>query len=279
MSVTSWLISVVIPAYNEQKYIRDCLSSLLENRGIDFEIIVIDDGSTDQTPQIIQQEFPQVKFLQQNHQGPGAARNLGAKEARGQILVFVDADMTFDKSFLEKLTEPIRKGEVIGTFSKEEYVANPQNFWSRWWNINASLPPHRRLPEDYPDKQEVFRAILKAEFDKVGGFTQGLGWDDDHTLYHKLGSKASLAPGAIYYHKNPSTLREVFNQARFMGKSGLTKQNPISFIRYFPLNPFRKGWKEVIFKGQWFLPIYRMIYGTAICAGIIDVWMGRSKAQ
>lgn len=273
-------ISAVIPNYNEEKYIRDCLLSLLENRSIDFEIIVVDDGSTDQTPHIVQTEFPQeVKFLQQDHQGPGAARNLGAKNARGQILVFVDADMTFDKNFLKELTRPIREGWAIGTFSKEEYVSNPANFWSRWWNINASLPFHRRLSENHPNEQEVFRAILKSEFDKVGGFTQGLGWDDDHTLSRKLGIKAKVAEGAIYYHKNPSSLAEVFKQARWMGKSGMIKQDLPTFIRYFPLNPFRKGWKQAIFEGQWFLPIYRFIYGAAICAGIIDVWLGKSKTQ
>src|SRR5689334_10974235 len=120
-------ISVIIPIYNEEKSIKDCLESLDKQSFRDFEVILIDDGSTDKTSVILLNlKITNFKFqiLKQNHLGPGVARNLGAKNAKGEILVFVDADMIFDKDFLEKLTEPIRVGKVIGTFSKEEFVVN-----------------------------------------------------------------------------------------------------------------------------------------------------------
>src|SRR5258708_18820639 len=145
------------------------------------------------------------------------ARNLGAKHAKGKILIFVDADMTYDPNFLRKLIEPITQKKTNGTFSKEEYVNNWDNIWARAWNINENLPAKRRLPVDYPDHQKVFRAILKSEFDRVGGFDKG-GYTDDYTLSTKLGYEALVAPDAIYYHKNPETLKEIFEQAKWVAK-------------------------------------------------------------
>ena len=151
------------------------------------------------------------------HLGAGAARNLGAKEAKGNMLVFVDADMTFDKNFLKKLTEPIHSGKIKGTFSKEEYVENWDNVWAKCWNINEGWEARRRHKKDYPDHQSVFRAILKSEFDKVNGFTPG-GYDDDWSLSKKLGYEAKAASGAIFFHKNPESLIEIFNHSKWVAK-------------------------------------------------------------
>jgi len=186
-----------------------------------FEIIIVDDGSKDNTLQIvknIKRLVPEVKVLKQKHKGPGAARNYGVKQARGEILVFIDADMTFDKDFLKKLTEPIRKGRAIGTFSKEEYLANKNKVWARCWNINRGFPADRMHPVDYSDTQKVFRAITKKAFKKAGGFDEKAGYTDDWSLSERLGVEAIVAPGAIFYHKNPETLNDVFIQSRWMAK-------------------------------------------------------------
>lgn len=206
-------ISVIIPTYNEEKVIKECILSLKNQTLRDVEIIVVDDGSTDGTLGLLED----VEVFQQKHQGPAMARNLGAKHAKGKILVFVDADMTFDPRFLENLVKPIEKGKTKGTFSKEEYVSNWNNVWARSWNINSNLPAKKRLPEYYPDHQKVFRAILKSEFDRIGGFSKG-GYTDDWTLSEKLGYEATAALGAIFYHKNPDSLGEIFKQAKWIGK-------------------------------------------------------------
>lgn len=211
-------ISVIIPTYNEKAVLEDCIQSLGDQTLADFEIIVVDDGSSDKTIQKLQNpKTPGLKILRQEHKGAGAARNLGAKHAKGQILVFVDADMTFDQYFLEKLTDPIFQAKVNGTFSKEEFVSNWGNVWARCWNIQEGWEDKRRHPKNYPDTQPVFRAILKSEFDKVGGFIPG-GYDDDWSLSKKLEYEAVRASNAIFYHKNPDNLLEIFNHAKWIGK-------------------------------------------------------------
>lgn len=208
-------ISVIVPTFNEEKVIGECLSSLLSQSVKDYEVIIVDDGSNDNTKEIIQ-SFS-VKLYEQNHQGPAMARNLGAKHATGKILVFVDGDMVFDANFLKNLTKPILDDKTTGTFSKEEYVKNWDNVWARCWNINQNLSGKKRLPANYPDNQPVFRAILKSEFDKVSGFSKG-GYTDDYTLSEKLGYEAVAAANAVFYHNNPASLGEVYKQAKWVAK-------------------------------------------------------------
>ncbi len=212
-------VSIIIPVYNEEKVIKDCLESLSKQTYRDIELIVIDDGSVDKTMNVLSGfKIDNLQILKQQHKGPGAARNLGARGAKGEILVFVDADMTFDKDFIKKLVAPIENGKAKGTFSKEEYVSNWDNIWARCWNINEEWLPERRHPKDYPDKQRVFRAILKNEFEKVGGFDSSKGYIDDWSLSEKLGYEAVAVPGAKFYHRNPDSLGEVFSQAKWIGK-------------------------------------------------------------
>lgn len=275
-------IFVIIPTYNEKGVLEDCVQSLGDQTFTDFEIIVIDDGSTDKTSEVLgnlQLTISNFQFFEQKHQGAGAARNLGAKYAKGEILVFVDADMTFDVNFLEKLTEPIRKNSTKGTFSKEEYVSNWDNIWARCWNINEGWEPKQRHIAGYPDYQPVFRAILKSEFDKVGGFTPG-GYDDDWSLYKKLGYEAENAPGAIFYHKNPSSLGEVFGHAKWVGKRkyklgvigdfvALVRSTlPVSLVVGFYKGVKNQNLRFIIFK---------IVYDFGIFIGILEhIFVGKT---
>jgi glycosyltransferase involved in cell wall biosynthesis len=85
------LISVIIPCYNNGNYLSKAIESVLEQTYTNFEIIVIDDGSTDNTKEIAQ-NFNEVKYVFQINQGPSAARNTGIDQSKGKYLVFLDAD-------------------------------------------------------------------------------------------------------------------------------------------------------------------------------------------
>ena len=294
-------ISVIIPTYNEEKSIGNCLTSL-SKQTVPFELIVVDDGSTDKPlsvlskfqisnikylrqrriglwPKIPNIKKNNVKILKQEHQGPGAARNLGAKNAQGETLVFVDADMTFAPDFLEKLTLPIEKGKTKGTFTKEEYVANWDNVWARCWNYNAGLPNKRRLSTDYPDTAPVFRAILASEFNKVSGFTPGTGWTDDWSLSRKLGYTSTVTT-AVCYHANSETLQEVFQQAEWIGKNEFLTKNlrlGINLFRYSPIVSLLTGiTKSVQYRTACFF-IFKIIYDLGITSGLIKSSYGHKN--
>lgn len=125
--------------------------------------------------------------------------------------------MVFDKSFLSQLVKPIINNQAIGTFSRHEYLANSDVPLARCWNINRGLPKTQMHPLNYPNFQPVFRAIKKNEFNKVGGFTPR-GYDDDYTLSEKLGIQAVSAPNAVFYHKNPENLSEIWIQAAWSAR-------------------------------------------------------------
>lgn len=276
-------ITVVIPTFNEASVIQDCLNSLNNQSVHNFEVIVVDDGSTDKTNEVLQNfQFSvsnfQLKIIQGDHKGAGYARNLGVKEAKGDILVFVDADMTFDRNFIKNLIKPIENGKAKGTFSKDEYVSNWQNSWARCWNINEGWENKKRHPKNYPNHQPVFRAILKREFDKVGGFTPG-GYDDDWSLSKKLGyealdSELLSKSKAIFFHKNPASLYEVFNHAKWVGKRRY-KLGQIGYLvalirTSLPVSLLVGLIKSLVIFNYKFL-IFKLIYDLGVFLGILNI--------
>lgn len=277
------MVSIVIPVYNEERLISSCLDSLSRQTFKDFEVILVDDESTDSSKASAKSlKLKNLQILSQNHQGPGPARNLGVKHAKGGILVFVDADMTFETNFIKKLTEPILKGKTKGTFTKEEFVANWDNLWARCWNYNEGIGNNRRISQDYPDSSPVFRAILKTEFDKVGGF-DNIGFTDDWTLSRKLGFRATVAPDAICYHRNPETLKEIYRQARWIGKNEFISGNPlkrlISLIRFnLVFQTIRGVFISAKYKELAFL-VFQFIYYLGINMSICFSFLGEETSK
>ena len=109
------LISVIVTTYNNEKYIKACLDSLLAQTFQDFEIVVIDDGSTDQTSKVLNQYSAnsRLKIHHQPNAGVSAARNQGLKLSHGKFVCFVDSDDYVAKNYLEKLVAPLLQDSTI----------------------------------------------------------------------------------------------------------------------------------------------------------------------
>ncbi|MGM1055651.1 MAG: glycosyltransferase family 2 protein [Bacteroidota bacterium] len=108
-------ITVVIPVYNAQRYIRRCLESIIIQSYENFEVILINDGSTDSSKSILQKYITvdhRFRYFSQINAGPSVARNLGIKEAKGDYLSFVDADDWVSPDYLEKLITPMLNKDV-----------------------------------------------------------------------------------------------------------------------------------------------------------------------
>src|SRR5215210_566395 len=96
-------ISVVVPLYNKATFVRRTLNSIAQQTYTDFEVIVVDDGSTDGGAGIVLTEGdPRVRVVTQENMGPGAARNRGISEARGELIAFLDADDEWFPRYLEE---------------------------------------------------------------------------------------------------------------------------------------------------------------------------------
>lgn len=268
--------SVIIPVYNEEKYILRCLDSLVSQTLTPLEVTVVNDGSTDSSKLKISAftkfttDWQNFVLLEQKHQGPAKARNLGAKHAKGEILVFVDADMYFDQQYLENLVKPIIEGKAVATFTKEEYVANPENIWSQCWSINSYLPINLHIDPAMPQEANNFRAILKRIFLKSGGY-EDVGYGEDVTVLGNLpGVKAKIAPGAICYHFNPSSLGEVFASARWMGRGETVNKNFSSILIFSFFNSLRKGIEESLKSRKPQFLLFKLVFDFGIFVGILE---------
>ena len=113
-------VSVIIPTYNQAKFIAEAIQSVLNQTFRDFEVIVIDDGSADNTPEIVS-AFP-VIYSRQEHQRPPAARNRGIKISCGEYISFLDSDDVLLENALEKGVEALNKHPKAGISYGQAYL-------------------------------------------------------------------------------------------------------------------------------------------------------------
>ncbi|MFN3704674.1 MAG: glycosyltransferase family 2 protein [Thermoflexales bacterium] len=109
-------ISLVVPTHNRKDTLHRCLAAATDQDYPDYEVIVVDDGSTDGTGEMVQREFPQVRYIRQEpNWGPAAARNRGIEAAAGDIIAFTDDDCLLPPDFLSRLADGYRRyPEVAG---------------------------------------------------------------------------------------------------------------------------------------------------------------------
>jgi len=209
-------VSAIVPVYNEERCVKDCILSL-KSQTILVEIIIVDDGSTDRTVAVAQ--VLGVRVLRQTHKGPGAARNLGAHNAKGNILVLVDADMTFASDYVERLIEPIVNGESIATCHWNERVSNWENPWARCQTWFLGLPDRKRHPAEVPPYEEIYRAVRRDFFIESKGFSENQGRGDDSSIARHTGVFSKIVPHAICFHNNFETPKEVLTDAIWHGRN------------------------------------------------------------
>lgn len=110
--------SFIIPAYNEEGYIEDCLKSIYNLEGLEnFEVIVVDNNSTDKTAEIVGKFFPLAKLLRESKKGPTWARKKGFEESHGNLLVFLDADARVPKDYYKKLIHHYNSDSTLAGLS------------------------------------------------------------------------------------------------------------------------------------------------------------------
>lgn len=272
------LITVIISTYNEEKSIEDCICSL-RNQSVPLEIIVVDDGSKDRTVAIC--KTIGVKTLRQGHKGPGAARNLGARNAKGDILILIDADMVFEPDFVAKLIAPIAEGDAVATCHWNERVANWDNPWARCQAWFLGLPDKRRHPLKIPEFEEVYRAVKKDFFLNSGGFAEGEGKTDDSSIAKRTGVLAKIVSDAVCYHRNVEGISELLKDSLWQGRNVAVirehriRSSLITLVYKNPVCGILKGIILGIKKREPCMPLYAMVYSVGIYVGLFQALLNK----
>ena len=158
------MFSIVIPMYNASKYLCEALMSLKKQRYKDFEVIIVDDGSTDDSVKIAESFTEYDKrftVIRQNNQYAGIARNNGLDHAKGKYIIFLDADDIFHKDMLQKLYYDIEKYDVdIVTF-------NYNIFHKKFYKKNIELKYSGELKKPYDIKDDLFNVDPGIPWNKL----------------------------------------------------------------------------------------------------------------
>jgi len=125
-------LSVIIPAYNESQTLRSCVEAVYaRNPGLDLEILVVDDASTDSTPDVAAAlDFPGLKYLRHDsNRGKGAAIRTALPHATGEFVLIQDADLEYDPAQYGLLLEPLESGRAQVVYGSRILAANPKSTW------------------------------------------------------------------------------------------------------------------------------------------------------
>lgn len=128
-------VSVIIPVYNHARDINATLRALFAQSYQDFEVIVVDDGSTDDLASILMEWGDKIAVINKKHEGAPTARNTGARKARGEYLLFLDADVELRRDALEQFLQALRRNPN-SAFAYSSFKFGFKNFAGRTWDLS-----------------------------------------------------------------------------------------------------------------------------------------------
>ncbi len=207
-------VSVVIPLYNKGPYIARALNSVLAQTVRDFEVIVVDDGSTDDGAEVVRGfADPRIRLIRQENRGVSAARNRGIEAARGELVAFLDADDEWMPGHLEALLRLRDKYPRAGAYGTA-YLLKEKDSAPQGPRFSADIPPEPwegLLPNYYRDAirgtppiSSSIVAVPKCILHEMGGFDTGAWYGEDVDLWGRIALKYPIAfcwDGMGIYHK------------------------------------------------------------------------------
>ena len=186
--------SVVVPLYNASNYIIDCLGSIIgQETNYEYEILVVDDGSTDNSANIVRDNFPQITLLEKKNGGAASARNLGVAHARSNIIILIDADdIMLPGRIQHQIDFMMSKPECAicygdGVYSNNENASKCKLFLGRESaDYEEVKSPFLTLLENGPCFTNGCSAIRRNIYLELGGQNQALRVNEDYYLALKI---------------------------------------------------------------------------------------------
>lgn len=198
-------VSFIVPCYNSRRTVGFTVKAILQQDfGEPFEVIVVD-SSPEPVADWLSPRFPSINVVSfPERKSPGAARNAGARRAKGQHLAFIDADAIPERHWLRQLYEVACKSEGINACSGAVSNANPETFPSRvlhWVEFSSFLKGLRSGGRPFLSSSNLL--ISKKEFFQVGGFSENYDMSEDLVLSARLGKGLHFesSVGISHFHR------------------------------------------------------------------------------
>ncbi|MCL5090434.1 MAG: glycosyltransferase family 2 protein [Patescibacteria group bacterium] len=279
------LVSIIIVTRNRQKIVEECLKSVYKTNYPNFEIILVDNGSSDETVPVIRKKFPQVKIVRsEQNLGANKGKNLGQKQAKGDYFLFLDSDTTVAKNFLSALVLLAEKNPQAGIICPKMYYYDQKTIlWyagvkmnlltSQTQNIGSNEGDHGQYdqvretlfaPTAYLAKKEVVKK-LKGH-DEI--FFMTYGETDYGFRARKAGFKILFCPEAKLWHRlgqeeNTKSIRGLGfnmpmrayyfarNRVIFMKRHSPPKNFTVFITIFFPLATMHMIYATIKYGGGW----------------------------
>jgi glycosyltransferase involved in cell wall biosynthesis len=242
------LVSVVIPCYNHAGFLEETVLSAMASDYPSIEIIIVDDGSQDDSVKValqLSEKYPMVKTLQQINQGPAAARNNGIKIAQGTFILPLDADDLISTNYISRAVHELNDQNVRLVY------CNAQFFGERTGDWNLKPFSHASLAKD----NMIFCSAIyrRKDWESVGGYDERMtwGWEDWEfwiSLLKNGGKVVKLPITGFYYRVRKNSRRKSTNKNAKMKTIELINSKHKDFVYKYLNGPlhYQRSWSKVI---------------------------------
>ena len=254
------LVSVIVPSYNASAYIVETLDSILASTYRPLEIVVVNDGSTDDSLSVADtfaQNHPEVRVFTQANAGVSAARNHAIREAQGEYILPVDADDKIGPTFIEHAVAAM-KGEVRAVGCRAEFFGARQGEWRLPTFSHALLARKNMIP--------ITTLFRRTDWEQVGGFCEEEIYREDHDFWLSImelgGTYVRLDEIGLYYRVLPVSRRKTAKTQKRVIVDALNRRHPAYIEKYLggPLH-YHRSWSR-------FLNMFRFVKQV----GTFDRW-------
>ncbi len=273
------LISVVVPTYNRKEGIKKCIMSLFKQDYPVYEVIVVDDGSTDGTQEMLEQLKKQYKFryFRQRNKGPAAARNLGVKKAKGDLIAFTDDDCILYKDWLSELKKKLinKKIVLVGGAST---LTRDDSLICKW-----QIAQKKKHGERFESNNFL---ILKKAFEEVRGFDTNFAYpgSEDAEMLLRLrlkGYSFERNPKALISHHHRTTFKALLKKAYHYGHGDIIyminhPDKKLKQSHYFFTIPFLSV-RNAFEQSKFALPIYIVPFAILNFLNFVMLYYGRLR--
>lgn len=238
------LLTVIIPVFNASNYLSECLESILNQSFDGFEVLCVDDGSTDHSLELLKQyerDNSRVKVYHQTNQGVSAARNVGLKYAKGQYVTFVDADDTISSSYFDFLNKiDLSEDVVFGKdFLSKELSIFSNTVFSSDEIKSIVLPEFLKSDQNNSVCNKYYKTSIIREFSIDFPLGRALGEDGEFNFRFLLKAKSLrlITNQGYVYRDNPTSATRNISKHNYLEKF-INDENRYSI--YYDQLPFEQ---------------------------------------